>query len=217
MAVVFDGETVKTVLYGAATSITVANQTTAGSNRVGIVGGAGLNFGSVTSATWAGSAMTLLGETTTGGAHAWAYYIKAPPTSASNVVVNFSGNCYGGAGASGWKDVDQTTSIGTPVTANAATVEVSSATGEMVVSSHGGYNVSTTPGAGQTSLYGLNNAGGQAGGSYEAGASTVTMSFGGGDIPCIVAVSLKAAGGGAVIIRLNPLRLNQSVNRASTF
>lgn len=85
----------------ASTNFTIgASITTGGSNRVGIVGCAASLPAAVIGATWSGVSMTELGRATNGtdGRGVVMYWIAAPPTSGSAVVVDRSGS--GGAGSS---------------------------------------------------------------------------------------------------------------------
>ena len=89
------------------------------------------------------------------------------------------------AASTSWNNVHQTTSVGTPATAEgdnttAPSVAVGSATGEIVVDVLARYSGGTaTIGGGQTSLFNDSTADGTIDGaaSYEAGAGSVTMSW----------------------------------------
>jgi hypothetical protein len=112
----------------------------------------------------------------------------------------------GGATLSG---VHQSSPLGTPNAGQAdngpATVDVTSATGELVLATVHAMSFALTEGAGQTGLWsqtGTTNSNGGGEGSSEAGASTVTMSWtigasGFDDRWLISGVSIKPPGGAA--------------------
>ena len=140
------------------------------------------------------------------------WILVAPATGAHNVVVTLvgsSGDLLGGSES--YVDVHQTTPTGTAATnsnnfSNAPTVDVTSASGELVVDGVAARSSLTAVGAGQTQRVNLTGGADSVGGSEEAGAATVTMSWTmAAENPwAIGGVSLKplAAGGAAVYHRL---------------
>lgn len=147
------------------------------------------------------------------------YYLIAPASGANNLVVNFSGavnDAYlGGCAFSG---VHQTTPLGTHVTntgsTTTATVDVSSATDEIVWDNATVYWTGMTVGTGQTSRYEYDSLGSawSGGGSTETGSSTTTMSWtkdsGGSDGWGIGAVGVKptATSGLSIPVAMNQYR-----------
>jgi hypothetical protein len=211
-AVAFDGEAVVSGNAGAASSITLSSKTTAGTNRVGVVMCGGQTFGAspyVTGATWNGVAMTNVRTDLHSGAllvvSMW--YIVAPPTGASSVVISFpASSFYGGCGAASFNGVDQSTPLGTATTADlnagaqVISTNVTLAAGDLAVDALVEYNIDPAVGAGQTGLFEEVNSFTFAAGSYEAGTGTVTMSHtwagGGSDDAVIIAVPLKTVSAG---------------------
>ncbi|MCI0556864.1 MAG: hypothetical protein MN733_00075, partial [Nitrososphaera sp.] len=131
-----------------------------------------------------------------------------PATGSNNVVVTLTENAYFRASAISFNGVDQTTPLDTPVTvsgiAQASSVNVSSATGDMVAD---GVTVDDTPdptvGANQTEQWDVIwfSDFNRFFGSTEPGASTVTMSWDWGaaivDVDFIhIAVNINAAAAG---------------------
>jgi hypothetical protein len=142
----------------------------------------------VSSVTYGGVSMTQVpGGTATQGtlARAELWYLTNPPTGANDVVVTFSANAISRAGAISFTGVNQATPLGTANGANnrtsTATVDVSSATNEVVVDVVAMESTSATISAGANQNLGFDSDAGstniRAGGSYEAGAGTVTMSW----------------------------------------
>lgn len=188
MAIALDAATSSS---STASSTLTFSHTVAGSDRVLMVGvswqtGA-VNNATVTGVTYNGVAMTLVDEQAppdpfnqTLGASLWR--LVAPATGTHNVVITISNTSdviLGGA--TSWTGVDQTTPLGTSAKATAqsgttATVNVSSATGEVVVDVVIGLDPISV-GAGQTSRYATTGIGLTGAGSSEPGAGTVTMSW----------------------------------------
>lgn len=187
--VAHDGETNPSGHSGAATSHTIA-KTTAGTNRLGIVqvriSVAGYLGGEPSSVTWNGVSMTEIGTGVNSGNH-WAgairsYYIVAPPTSSSNVVINTPGGTAVGYCISSYNGVDQTTPVDGNQTATGTSttpsVTVTSATNDMVVSAATVGNVFSANGSGQTQNCAFNDGGNyNARSSWEAGASSVVSDY----------------------------------------
>jgi hypothetical protein len=113
------------------------------------------------SATFNGMSMTSAGTqmSAAGDDHVQLFYLKAPATGTHDVVVSRSSNNLGDVtiGAVGYVGVDQTTPVGTPVTAGgndaSPTVTVSSATGDLVVAALAYERAFSARGAGQTELW----------------------------------------------------------------
>lgn len=127
------------------------------------------------------------------------FHLATPASGANNVVVSWTGSCsyevnavnYSGAG-------DPTNSISASGTSAAPSVTVTSASGNLVIDSCVFFSIATlTVGAGQTQQVNENSGGANpvtGAGSYESGASSVTMSWSasGSDFWAIVGVDLPA-------------------------
>jgi hypothetical protein len=173
---------------GTGSTITVSH-TTSGTNRLMLVGISGsYSSGSpvISGVTYNGVALSLVGSEAESNFKIWIYKLVAPATGTHDVVVSFSTLPDQGCvvGVETFTGVDQTTPLGTFASASAntgdtPTVDVSSATGELVFDtlwSYSGYTA--TVGAGQTQQWNTTCAPYTRGsGSTEAGASTVTMSW----------------------------------------
>ena len=164
--------------------ITQAHTTGTESNRLMLVGISQKNK-LVTSVTYGGTPLTLVGENITNtSARISIYRLINPPSGTANVVVNFSANPDKGAVVSitTFNNVDQTTPLGTFASAqgnsSSQTVNVSSATGELVYDVVAKRSQSLTVGAGQTQRWNLYSGWEMyGGGSTEPGAATTTMSW----------------------------------------
>ncbi|MFQ5552265.1 MAG: hypothetical protein ACE5EW_00835 [Thermoplasmata archaeon] len=135
-------------------------------------------------------------------AHVELWYLVAPTTGANDIVVSQNGANDVVGGATSWTGVDQSTPFGPTATANGtaspATVDVTSASNEVVVDVVGTRNAATvTEGLGQTQRWNLGIGVIDGGGSSEPGAATVTMSWTltGTFEWAIAGVSLKPASG----------------------
>lgn len=186
MAVAFDGETVQVAAQGTnVTTHSVTNKTTAGSNRIGVVA---IVTGSdtVTGAEWGtGNAMTLAVKVAnaTDGRTANIWYYIAPPTGATTVTVTSSGGgTHSVMMASSFNGAHQTTQDGDTSTdsgtATPATVDVTSAVGEMVVDCLYFLGAGTAPSSNTTELGHSDDGTWFGSSSYVAGAATTTMSYG---------------------------------------
>jgi hypothetical protein len=203
------------------TSVNIANKTTAGSNRLGVVH-IGVNPGvTVTSVDW-GTDECTLGVAATAvdqfGQRAELWYRVNPTTSSVTVTVNFDGSAVGYAWASSYNGMDQVSPV--RATANVVTVtapgspaigsenvtqSVTSVAGDMVVDAISSFGVDMEQDASQT-LVGWTRHGSTVGGggSYElaSGVSTAMSWDQGEDGPygsqdtAIVMMSLKADAGG---------------------
>jgi hypothetical protein len=152
----------------------------------------------LTSVTYNGTALTQAGVKVRNSMRVALYYMVAPATGAHNVVVTVSGgNTEIDAGAETYIGVDQASPVSGYVDASGqsstATVNVTSATGDLVVDAAGPIQTTISVGAGQTQRHnrvGTNNANGS---STEAGAGTVTMSWtlASSKDWCICALSMK--------------------------
>jgi hypothetical protein len=103
-----------------ATSVTFAHTCT-GSNTLLIVGTAvGVNGTPVTSATYAGVTMTSFGKVSTNNQNSGfveMWYLVAPATGTNNVIITSGNAADFSAGSVSFTGVDQTTPVGSPVTA----------------------------------------------------------------------------------------------------
>lgn len=120
-----------------------------------------------------------------GDFHIRPYYMINPPTGSQTFSYQFNGSVFdSGVVIRSWNGADQTTPYGTPVQATGSsttpTVNASSATGEFVIDGmliiHSG---TLSVGAGQTQVANAVAPNGyiKYGGSYAAGAGTVTMDW----------------------------------------
>ncbi|MGO9111654.1 MAG: DUF4347 domain-containing protein, partial [Thermoguttaceae bacterium] len=196
---------------GGASSLIFSHTVNSGSDSILIVEVAVAHGGAndpVASVTYGGQSLTLIGSANLpNNESADLWYLLAPSVGTANVVVNLTGSCHFVASATDYFGVNQTTPLGTLATAtgnsSTPTVTVASAIGQLVVDSlvTQGSALSITPtGPGQIPLWSQNTgtAAGDAlgGGSYyQAGGSTVTMSWSetGAHNWAIVAVPLVAA------------------------
>jgi hypothetical protein len=146
------------------------------------------------------------------------YFMVAPATGGNNVVVTLSdADAELSSGAMAFTGVDQTTPLATQATATGtaspATVDVSSATDDVVVDNVCTGFSSMVVGANQTSRWEQESIGrGTAGsGSTEAGAGTVTMSWtltaGFDNGWTIGAVPIKMSGAAGIVGRLGSSKL----------
>ncbi len=158
----------------------------------------------VSSVTYNGTALTLVGShQEQDKARVEIYKLVAPDLGAHDVVATFAGNVPDGAtvGVMTFTGVDQGTPLGTFASAGGtsatASVNVSSSAGELVfdtLSSKQLGGISAL--AGQTEYWNDSIGDGSGGGSTEAGAASVTMSWSNpGDAWAIGAVPIKAAAG----------------------
>lgn len=189
-AVAFDAKTTGTTT----TSSLTITHTTTGSNRL-LLCCAGLSMQkTITGVTYpAGTNMTLhnainFGTSDIDYPRSEIWKLAAPAAGANDMVITESAAGYLNGCAISFTGVDQTTPVGTAVTAqgnggNAVTVDVSSNSGDIVVDSTAHWqSTSITAGAGQTERANLvAGVGHYLGVSTEAGAATVTMSWTVGD------------------------------------
>lgn len=204
--VAHSGETNQTVEFSGASGFTISNQTSAGSNRIGICHAGGfIGASGSTAATWDGAAMVVSQLGANGDAIL--LHKVAPPLGASSVIVSGLSGGTGIGGASTYINADQSAGSGpisnsgtaTATSATPASVTVTTAAGEMVVDAigtGGSASLPLTVGANQnqvmnktTTPYG--------GGSYQLGADGGVMSWswtgGGSRYWESVAASIKKA------------------------
>jgi hypothetical protein len=224
MAIAPDGEANLSGRAASSTTWSLGNKTTAGSDRCGTVRLFVDSAGSTTTPTWGGAGMTHVGTVNFSGASksVRTYEIVNPPTGSSAVSVAVSPASEGAYLVSSYSGVDQADRIGDMQTASGngvtATVNVTSAAGELVLDAMDMLQVINSVGAGQTSEF-TDTAGAtdRFGCSREAGAGTVTMSWSTDGTLAdwgIVAFSLReATGGGATDIPV-PLGTNTITGRA---
>lgn len=136
-------------VHGTGSSLTFAH-TCSGSNRLLVVWVSYFDSADApTGATYNGVAMTAIPSSTAanGNYKIAGFYLIAPATGTNNIVVSFSGAMSDmGAGAVSFTDADQTTPLGTAVTATGTnttpSVTVTTSAGEIVVDGlvivHGG-------------------------------------------------------------------------------
>ena len=148
----------------AAASLTFAHTVSSGSDRLLLVEVVINKSGTtVSSVTYGGAALTKVGSAVNAMMDTELWYLTAPTAGTANVVVTASGGNPGiTAGATSFLGVDQTTPLGTAVTANgkknppSPSVTVASAAGELVISVAGVHQGTTyTTGGGQSELWQL--------------------------------------------------------------
>jgi hypothetical protein len=183
------------------------SHTTSGADRLMLVGVA-INEASnewVTSITYNGDNLSLVGTEENGDAVIEIWSLVNPSLGTHNVDITFSGTTDGNtAGVMTFTGVDPTTPLGTFASnsgssGGSGSATVSSATGELVfgvISVDDSTNYNLSVGAGQTEewdLYGFEVSGG---GSTEAGAASVDMSWtwSGSDNWAVGGVSIKPTG-----------------------
>jgi hypothetical protein len=190
------------------------SHTATGSDRYGRVGlGFSPNTTTITSITWGGVAMTLVGSRVEGPPiehRCDLYGIVAPAASAQTIAVSFGGGgfgAYGAAGSSSYTGVHQTTPSGAAFTAGSnQTLSVSvtvtdSVAGDMVSDVIKEYQIvgAPTAGAGQTQRWSGDDGTYQenAAASDEPGAASVVMSWTGVSTSrwTQVAAAIKQSGG----------------------
>jgi hypothetical protein len=218
MAAVHDGEVNVVGTVTAGTSITLASKTSAGANRIGIVGQAAtFEAGIPSGVTWDGVAMTKVVEATeTVGASLYASQWRTgatpPPLAGSSVVVTFAASRTASAAASSYNGVDQSTFVSNTAsmatagaTASPITVTCTTAADETVVDADSFTQFDVTPptvGANQTEMMNATLAVVYFGlASWQLGSDGGVMSwtFTGSGHRAVTALSLLAAGGGATV------------------
>ena len=220
MAVAADGEAILSGRQASADPWTFSGKTTAGTNRIGVLRFFSGGGAPAVAPTWGGSNMTLIGSVAKGAGAVYAYYIVAPATASSDIVVDLTAPAIGAYVVTSYTGAHQSTAptgfASATGSSTTPSVDVTSVTDDLVLDAMDVDNVITSVGAGQTAEY-LDTTGpsDRFGGSYEAGAATVTMSWTVSSAAwCTLGFSLVAAAGGA---SADPPRLHrgQAVQRAS--
>ena len=188
-AIVFDSAT---SLGDNSSEITLTHTTGAGLDRALVVGVSIFSATkNVVGITYGGAPLTLLGGANGGSGsnnrRTEIWYLVGPAVGTAPLVVTMSGGAKVVVGASTYFGVDPTTPMSGFVTAQSngatASVTVASGSGQLVVDclTTKGAAISVTPGAGQTQVWNdvtRTNGGNVMGaGSFETGASSVTMSW----------------------------------------
>jgi hypothetical protein len=199
--------TINTDTCSGCSSITISHNTASGDNRLLLVGLAfdNDNLETVSSVTYNSVALTSqiqINNTDDAWAEIWT--LVAPDTGTHDMVLTFSTSLLQQAtvGVMSLTGVDQTTPVSatasdnTPATAASHTLNISSATDELVVDVLAGESLtSITADGSQTERWNLNNGFSYGGCSTKAGAASVDMiwSFGATDYWAHVAASLAPA------------------------
>ena len=184
MAIVFDAATSGGTVFG--NTVTFAHVVGINAHRALMVAATARDVVTVTSATYAGIALTLVARANNvNQLSMYLYRMMNPPTGANLVVINWSGNNAKSAAAVSYDGVDPA-NIGTAVTntgnTNTPTVNAASTAGEVVVDA-AGYRSSGTilvVGGGQTQRANAGSPVGDTTGhgqSDEPGAAATTMSW----------------------------------------
>ncbi len=185
------------------TTFTVSHTTGTGSYRLMLVGISQKNK-EVTSVKYGNTSLTLVGEnTSSGNARMHLYSLINPPSGTADVEVTLSANPDKGivVGVTTFTNVNQSTPFGSfnsdKGNNSLATVNVTSATGEVVYDVATYRNTTMTADASQSVLYNINTGGEIKGGgaSTKPGAASITMSWAGAESKewAIGAVSIKPA------------------------
>ena len=182
---------------GAASSLSWSHTVASGSNRILTVG-LSLISGQSTGVTYGATPLTLVGRYT--GSHTIEIWqLVAPAVQTADIEATFSGSLEAIGGGAAFNNVDQTTPTGSFQGAEGdsgtASVTIASAPGDVVIDTlFVDLNVTASVGADQAEQW--NQANGRLGASsIEAGAASVTMSWGlsPGEEWAIGAVALKPA------------------------
>lgn len=205
MGVLHSGEANQTASFNGVNSFSITNQTSAGSDRIGVCHVGGFLGGSgSTSATWGGSAMTVSKLGANGDAIL--FHFVAPATGASTVTVSNLNVAQGSGAASTYTGANQSAGSGpindavtaTNTSTSPVTVTCTVASDEMVVDAAGlDANGSPAVGANQTQvLLATPGSGADSMASYQSGADGGVMSwtFTGTRYWETAAVSIKSLG-----------------------
>lgn len=186
MPVLHDGEANVSSIISGATSITL-NKTTAGSDRCAVAHTSAYPNASLSSLTYAGTAMTLMvSQDSVDTSSIAALHRRLAPTTASSAVVwTFTGATgLGAVGVSSYNGVHQTTPLGDFDTAigigvsTEPSITLTSAVGEMCLDALNTFDPTVrNVGAGQTSIFNIQDDTIGACASREDGAASVTMSW----------------------------------------
>ncbi len=214
---------------GTTTGSTVSiSHTTAGTDRLMLVG-VSMNLGSgetVSSVAYNGDGLTLVDTEANGDARIEIWKLVNPDAVTDDVDVVLSRSADGTTvGVTTFTGVDQSTPLGTFASATggsgSASVSVASATGELVfdtVAVDDSADYDLVPGGGQTQRWDLYGSEVSGGGSTEAGATSVTMSWtwSGSDAWSIGGISIKPVAGDTTTVGDGTSPSNKSVSRTST-
>lgn len=156
----------------------------AGTNRLLFVIAKTTNDTGAPTATYNSVGMTQAWTNTQGVYRSTGFYLVAPATGSNTVAITTDGNNNAG-GAVSFTGAHQTVPIGIPNTnagafSDAPTVDISAATGDIVIDGLTMGTSSLTVGSGQTERINNVQFGTTLGSSIEAGATTVTMSWSAG-------------------------------------
>ncbi|MCH8247650.1 MAG: VCBS repeat-containing protein, partial [Bacteroidetes bacterium] len=159
------------------------SHTTSGNYRLMLVGVSIHGTGIVSSVTYNGVSLTNVGVQANGSsARTEIWRLVAPATGTHNVVVTFASMTEDASlGIITFTGVHQTTPLGTFASTSgsstSASVNVSSATGELVFDHIAVINATVTVGSGQVQRWNVMGSEARAAGSTEPGATTTTMSW----------------------------------------
>lgn len=175
-----DSVSADTVTNAASTTF---SHTIAGTNRLLVVGLSWWDSpADVSDVKLGDTALAEVWNETPGTTSAAQYYLLNPPNGTQTVAVNWTAATWAVVGAISFTGVNQTDPLGSNATnagtGSPATVDVTSASGELVVDTVATNDASSkTVGAGQTERWNLQETGVDGGGSTENGSATVTMSW----------------------------------------
>jgi hypothetical protein len=224
MAIAFEAASAADQYVTAASSLTFAHTIT---SSTGIILVGVRTVQGITGVTYNGEALTQIAtQTFSWGAVTQEFWYRiAPATGTHNVVISASASGMILGSSCSYTGVDQTTPLGTPAVgfvndvSTPFTVNVSSATGELVVDTCGmtnGNGTTLTAGASQTRRVSSvePTSGAATAQSEEAGAATVTMSWTHASTVtwCVIGVSLKPASAGGVVVPILMAQYRQRRN-----
>jgi hypothetical protein len=186
------------------------SHTSAGSHRVGIAWLAAVNHGSITAATWGGTAMTLVGTISNGGNAVFLYRLVAQGTGAQTVSFTCSGSANLVAGSISLTGVDQITPHGTAATATGAVSPASVTVGsvgstDMVLDCvHDNNGLAMTVGADQTENAQGSSGSVVGGSSRQLGSAGGVMSW---TVDGLIAWAIVAAAFKQAVINTDAIRI----------
>jgi hypothetical protein len=205
MAALSDGTSVIAQNSAAATTHTFSGKLTAGVDRFGRVSASvgGTGWDGLVSIKWNGVDMSEIGTgVSNGGRSTKMFGIVNPPTSGSDIVIEFSAPTAVGVVISSYNGVHQTTPTENTNTATGtgteSSVTITSAAGNLVVDAVTATAADVTPDGSQTQEGADVTDGGSytMGASYEAGAASVAMTWTMASVSWgAIATSLRASGG----------------------
>ena len=188
---VFDASS---TVYAVSTTVSL-NKTANGSNRLAIIKLTVTTAITGLTITYGGVACTLVDSLAAASYTIYTYYFIAPPAGSTAVVASWTNSVQAEMAVCTYYNVNQSTPLGTSAkatgTSTTASVNVTSAAGELVCDAVIGLN-SLAAGGGQTPTYD-NSVYIPDKGSYKNGAASVTMSWtlGGSNLWLIMGVSIK--------------------------